>query len=88
MVIDSYNTILPIEWWYLISIICFLNITIGVFLTVLFYSCSNIIGRFYENESIINIAKLFSITFFINSLGLVGLALLEKELKSFYDTTE
>jgi teichuronic acid exporter len=58
-----------------------LNLTIGLSLTVLFFLCSNFIAEFYDNDKIISISKVFSLTFVINSFGLVSMALLQKAIK-------
>lgn len=58
-----------------------LNLIIGLSLTVLFFLCSNLIAEFYNNEKIIRISKVFSLTFTINSFGLVSMALLQKAMK-------
>ena len=58
-----------------------LNLTIGLSLTVLFFLCSNFIAEFYDNDKIISMSKVFSLTFVINSFGLVSMALLQKAMK-------
>jgi teichuronic acid exporter len=64
-----------------LSSVFYLNICIGLILAFIFFLSSSFIANFYNDSRLINISKVFSITFVINSLGLVSLALLEKELK-------
>ena len=64
-----------------LSSVFYLNIGIGITLAFIFFLSSSFIADFYNDLRLINISKVFSLTFVINSLGLVSLALLEKKLK-------
>ena len=64
-----------------LSSIFYLNIIIGIFLTLIFFSSAALIADFYNDARLISISKIFSLTFLINSGGLVSFALLERKLK-------
>lgn len=63
-----------------INSVIIVNISIGLVLTIIFYLLSNLIGAYYENDTIGELAQVLSITFLINSLSVTSVALLEKEL--------
>lgn len=63
------------------SSVFYVNIFMGVLLTIVFFFASNFIGDFYQDDRISKMAKVFALTFTINSFGLIGLALLEKEMR-------
>ncbi len=58
-----------------------LNIIIGIILSLILYFFAPIISKFYENERLNEVVKLFSILFFITSLSINHNALLRKNLK-------
>jgi O-antigen/teichoic acid export membrane protein len=64
-----------------LSSVFHLNVAMGVILGGLFYLSSDLIGLYYNNKLVGDIAKVLSASFIINAFGLVSLALLEKELK-------
>jgi len=64
-----------------LSTIFYLNIIIGIFIALFFFSSAAFIADFYNDERLISISKVFSLTFLINSVGLVSFALLERKLK-------
>ncbi|WP_288955301.1 lipopolysaccharide biosynthesis protein [uncultured Polaribacter sp.] len=63
------------------SSVFFLNVFMGTVITVIFFFLSKFISEFYGDYRLNSLAKVFSLTFVINSTGLVSLALLEKEMR-------
>ena len=60
----------------------FFNITIGLLLATLLFSFSGSIASFYHNFTIVNIAKVMSLLFIINSFGNVIRVKLRKEFQN------
>lgn len=63
-----------------VSSVFTLNICLGLLLSFIFFVSSGLISNFYEIPELKEIAQVMSLSFFINSFGLVGLALLAKKL--------
>lgn len=66
---DDYSTI----FWY--------NIIFSLILCITVYSCANLIGDFYNNDSVVSVSKAISLVIIINSIGLVPRIRLEKEMR-------
>jgi O-antigen/teichoic acid export membrane protein len=62
------------------SSVFFLNVAAGLTISILLFVTAPLIGRFYDNEIIVNLIRLFSISFFIFSFNIVQQAILQKEL--------
>lgn len=62
------------------SSVFYINLLAGTLLTILLYFVAPLIGRFYDNQAVILIVQLLSITFFINSFNIVQSTILRKSL--------
>lgn len=62
------------------SSIFYLNLFIGLLLTALFYFCAPLIGAFYHNVKITELVRWLSLIFVFNSMDLVQITILKKEL--------
>jgi teichuronic acid exporter len=62
------------------SSVFFLNVAAGLTISILLFVTAPLIGWFYDNEIIVNLIRLFSISFFIFSFNIVQQAILQKEL--------
>ncbi len=63
------------------SSVLLLNAGVGIFLTLIMYSGSEMIGAFYNNESIPGLSRWLCWMFLINSLGIIPKNKLTKELR-------
>ena len=63
------------------SSIFFVNLIVGIFLFILFQIVAVQIGLLYKKPIIENLVRLLSIGFLINSLNLVQIAILKRELR-------
>ncbi|MBL3655390.1 lipopolysaccharide biosynthesis protein [Fulvivirga sediminis] len=59
----------------------YMNIIIGILLTVLTYFCSDWFGYFFESEEVARLIKWLSLIFIFNSFDIVQISILRKELK-------
>lgn len=64
-----------------LSSVFWLNVTSGLLLTLLFIVSAPLIADFYQEPSLVLLTSLISINFFINSLGVVQNALMNKNLE-------
>lgn len=62
------------------SSVFFLNVAAGLIISILLFLSAPLIGRFYDNDVIVDLIRLFSISFFIYSFNIVQQAILQKEL--------
>ncbi|PZD76605.1 lipopolysaccharide biosynthesis protein [Mesonia sp. K7] len=62
------------------SSVFYINLLAGALLTALLYFAAPLIGDFYENQKIVLIVQLLSITFFINSFNIVQSTILRRTL--------
>ncbi|UII35134.1 lipopolysaccharide biosynthesis protein [Fulvivirga ulvae] len=62
------------------SSVFYLNLSVGLFLTVLFYFLAPFVGSFYNNTEITGLLKWLSLIFIFNSLNQVQAAILKREL--------
>lgn len=62
------------------SSVFYLNVFAGIVLTILLYFTAPWIGRFYDNQTITNLVRLLSITFFLSSFNIVQSTILRKSL--------
>lgn len=62
------------------STIFYVNVAIGIFLTLILFFGSNFIASFYNTPKLERIAKYISVIFTIQALGMIHLTLLRKEL--------
>ena len=62
------------------SSIFYLNLFIGLLLTLFFYFCAPLIGDFYHNPKITKLVRWLSIIFVFNSMDIVQMTILKKEL--------
>ena len=60
--------------------IFYFNISVAILFTLILYISSPYIARFYNQPVLLNIARVLSFVFIINSLGLIQRTLLTKEL--------
>lgn len=67
-----------------LSSLYFLNIFVGVFLSLLLFLCSDLIGRLYSEPELYSLVRLMSSLFVISSIGIVFESLLRKHL--LFDT--
>lgn len=62
------------------SSIFYLNLVLGVLLTLLFFLIAPLIGAFYKNQQITELVRWLSLIFIFNSLDIVQITILKKEL--------
>lgn len=62
------------------SSIFYINLIAGTILTAILYFAAPLIGVFYDNETIVLLVQLLSITFFINSFNIVQSTILRRTL--------
>ncbi len=62
------------------SSIFWLNLIVGITLTLLFFSLAETFASLYENDNLVNIIKYLSFSFIINSVSIVPGTLLQKEM--------
>lgn len=62
------------------SSIFYLNVAIGLVVTVLFLLSAPYIGRFYDNTEIVSIVRWLSLIFLFNAFSIVQMAILRKNL--------
>lgn len=62
------------------SSVFYVNLFAGIALTAIFYFGAPVIGNFYNNENITELVQWLSLIFVFNSLNLVQVAILRKEL--------
>lgn len=62
------------------SSVFYLNLFLGLLLTLIFYFSAPLVGAFYEKEEITKLVKWLSLLFILNSFDLVQIAILKKRL--------
>jgi O-antigen/teichoic acid export membrane protein len=62
------------------SSIFYLNLFLGLLLTLIFYFSAPLVGAFYEKPEITKLVKWLSLLFILNSFDLVQIAILKKQL--------
>ena len=62
------------------SSIFYLNVALGLILTGLLYFAAPLVGAFYNNDKITDLVRWLSPVFFFNSLDVVQMTILRKEL--------
>lgn len=63
------------------SSIFFINIFAGILLFLFFQMLAPAVGKFYDNEAVVQVVQWLSINFILNALSTVQIAILRKELK-------
>jgi teichuronic acid exporter len=63
-----------------LSSVFWVNCILGLFVSILFYLSANLISDFYHEPDLVNVVKVLSLNFFLNSLILTHNALLSKSL--------
>ena len=61
------------------SSVFYVNILFGAFLTIIIYFIAPFVADFYKNQQVLNVLRLLSVVFFLNSFNLVQSAILNKE---------
>jgi len=64
-----------------LSTIFFINVFLGLFLNILFFCFSDLIGNYFNNADVSLIVKIYSFSFIFRSLGSVQEALIRKNLQ-------
>jgi O-antigen/teichoic acid export membrane protein len=68
--------VLPVHY----SSVFYLNIAVGALLALILFFSAEWVGAFYENEHLIPLAKVISLTFILNAFSSVQVTKLRKEL--------
>lgn len=68
--------VLPVHY----SSVFYLNVAVGVLLALLLFFSAEWVGAFYENEQLVPLAKVISLTFILNAFSSVQVTKLRKEL--------
>lgn len=61
------------------SSVFYVNIVIGILLTIVIYFLAPLVANFYRNDEVENVLRLLSITFFLSSFNIVQTAILNKQ---------
>ncbi|WP_415407826.1 lipopolysaccharide biosynthesis protein [Sulfurovum sp. CS9] len=68
--------VLPVHY----SSVFYLNVAVGVLLALILFFSAEWVGAFYENEKLVPLAKVISLTFILNAFSSVQVTKLRKEL--------